>query len=86
MSRRQCKISVVPADPSEPHLKGTLFVEGVPRTTKAAFKAACAKNGENMRDVIITFMRRYSIKAGLATPPADYKPDEDTGHTDEFGD
>lgn len=60
MNRHKSKISVFPADRSKPHHKGFLFVQGLPLTTKAAFKAACAARGKSMRDVIIELMRGYS--------------------------
>ncbi len=60
MSRRKSKISVMPADRSLPHHKGNMLIQGLPQTTKAAFKAACAKRGVSMRDVFIEFMRTYA--------------------------
>lgn len=56
MSTRS-KISVVAQD--EPSHKGVLFVKGIPRTTKNAFKAACASKGITMRDALIQLMRKY---------------------------
>ncbi len=53
------KTSVMPLDRSRPHHTGVLFVQGVPETTKANFKAACAKRGETMRDALIDLMRVY---------------------------
>lgn len=71
MSRRLSKISVVPADREKPHHKGTLFIQGIPATTKAAFKSACAKRGQNMRDVILKYMRMYATNQGVT--PKDVK-------------
>lgn len=56
------KISVIPADPTLPRHTGVLFVQGLPEDTKAAFKAACARRGTTMRDVIIELMRHYAEK------------------------
>ena len=38
---------------------GALLVEGIPHTTKVAFKAACAQQERTMREVLIAFMRDY---------------------------
>lgn len=65
MSRRS-KISVLPQDRTEPHHEGVLFVEGIPKDTKAAFKAACARRGETMRDVLIRLIRDYAVKTPVA--------------------
>ncbi len=62
MGRRRSQISVIPGDKSLPYHKSVLFVQGVPSTTKAAFKAACAKKGVSMRDVLIRYMRGYVDK------------------------
>ena len=59
MSRPKSEISRVPADRTQPHHTATLFLQGVPETTKAAFKAACAKKGITMRDAMIKLMRGY---------------------------
>jgi hypothetical protein len=40
-----------------------MLIEGVPITTKAAFKAACGKKGKTMRGVLIGFMRYYANAA-----------------------
>ena len=62
------KISQVPNDRSKPYHEGVLLVEGIPHTTKDAFKATCAKNHVTMRDIVIQFMRDYST--------GKYSPDE----------
>jgi len=59
MSRRRSQISVIPGDRSLPYHKATLFTQGIPATTKAAFKAACAKRGVSMRDALIRLMRGF---------------------------
>lgn len=59
---RQSKISKVPLNRKEPHHLGTLFLEGVPKTTKSDFKAACAVNEETMRDAMIKLMREYIVR------------------------
>lgn len=59
MSRRASKISVIPGDPEAPHHEGVLFVQGIPQSTKLAFKRKCMDEGETMRDVIIQLMRSY---------------------------
>ena len=56
---RRSKISQTPLNRERPHHKGTLFLEGIPKSTKADFKAACAHNEETMRDALISLMRRY---------------------------
>ena len=58
MSRRS-KISQTPLNREKPHHKGTLFLEGVPKSTKADFKAACARREVTMRDALLQFMRDY---------------------------
>jgi DNA-binding transcriptional regulator YiaG len=63
MARTKSEISTVPLDRTQPHHDGVLYVEGIPKTTKRAFKAACVKNGEAMRDVVIKFMRKYVQKS-----------------------
>lgn len=52
-------ISRTPADRTRPHHRGALFMEGIPESTKSAFKAACATKGVTMRDAIITLMRDF---------------------------
>lgn len=37
----------------------TLYIQAMPADTKNAFKAACYRRGETMRDVLITLMRSY---------------------------
>lgn len=37
----------------------TLLVQHVPASTKAAFKAACAKQTKTIRDAIIELMREF---------------------------
>lgn len=59
MSTRKSEISQTPADRTKPHHRGVLFMEGLPLSTKAEFKACCARNGQTMRDAIITLMREY---------------------------
>lgn len=56
---RHSKISQTPADPSEPRHMGAIYVEGIPETTKIAFKSKCALRKTSMRDAIIMFMREY---------------------------
>ncbi len=56
---RHSKISQTPLDPEKQRHLGTLFLEGVPKSTKAAFKAACAKREKTMRDAIIELMRQF---------------------------
>lgn len=56
---RKSTISQTPADRNRPHHRGVLFIEGIPRSTKEAFKAACAYRGETMRDAVIRKMREY---------------------------
>jgi hypothetical protein len=58
MSRRS-KISQTPLNPAKPRHSGVLFLQGVPQSTKTAFKAACAKREVTMRDAMITFMREF---------------------------
>ncbi len=36
-----------------------LFLEGIPKDVKSAFKAACAQRGISMRTAILDFMKRY---------------------------
>lgn len=57
---RRSKISTVPANREEPHHRGVMFIEGVPKSTKAAFKSECAKRETTMRDAMIEFMRWYA--------------------------
>lgn len=57
---RRSRISQTPQDPAARRHEGTLLIQGLPRTTKNPFKAACAKNGETMRDAVIQFMRDYT--------------------------
>lgn len=56
---KRSKISQIPGDKTLPHHNGVLFVQGLPLSTKLAFKAACSLHGETMRDVIIKLMREY---------------------------
>lgn len=49
--------------------KGTMLLQGVPATTKAAFKAACAARGISMRDAFILFMRRFAKTRQLGIDP-----------------
>ena len=56
---RTSKISQTPLNRAKPHHRGTLFLEGVPKSTKAAFKSACAKQETTMRDAMIKLMRQY---------------------------
>ncbi len=64
-------------DKTTPHHTGTLFVQGIPTTTKAAFKAACAKRRICMRDALIHLMRNYVAQndrlehKGLSLDPED---------------
>lgn len=53
------KISPGATNEDEPQHKGKLLVEKIPATTKSEFKAACARRGIAMRDVVIEFMRAY---------------------------
>jgi len=62
---RRSKISVIPADRSKPHHRGAMFFEGIPADTKAAFKSACARRGESMRDAFIKWMREYAARVNL---------------------
>lgn len=61
---RRSKISQTPLNPEKPRHRGVVFIEGVPTTTKSAFKAECAEREETMRDAIIKLMRWY-VKGGL---------------------
>lgn len=58
--KTKSKISMTPRDRSQPHHQGVLFLQGIPQTTKSAFKAECARREETMRDAVIRFMRRYA--------------------------
>lgn len=58
---RTSKISQTPQNKDKPHHRGTLFLEGVPKSTKAAFKSACARRETTMRDAMIKLMRQYTI-------------------------
>ena len=60
MNKTKSLISVVPADKSLPHHKSVLFVQGIPMTTKVAFKAACAAQNVSMRDALIKMMRKFA--------------------------
>lgn len=62
MSRKRSQISVIPADDDAPRHEAAILIQAVPLTTRAAFKAACAKRGETMRDVLIKLMRSYAAK------------------------
>ena len=53
------KISQTPADRTLPCHKGTMIIQGIPASTKAAFKAKCYSEGNTMRDVLILLMREY---------------------------
>lgn len=63
--RRICKESTMPKDPTKPRHKGVMFLKGIPQTTKADFKAACARMETTMRGEIIKFMRAFIEKAGI---------------------
>lgn len=58
--RTPSEISVIRADPTRPHHKATMYVQGIPISTKNAFKSACAARGYNMRDVFIRLMRGFA--------------------------
>jgi len=45
--------------------RGTLFLERIPKDTKAAFKAACAKRQVTMQSALIELMRRFTKEAGM---------------------
>lgn len=62
MIRPRSKISVIPADPAAPRHKKTLFIQAVPGDTHSAFKCACARRGETMRDVVIKLIREFAQK------------------------
>jgi hypothetical protein len=59
MTKLRSKISVIPADPRKPRHKKTLFIQAIPDDTHSAFKSACARRGETMRDVAIKLMRKF---------------------------
>lgn len=59
------KISPRPVEQSIPRHRGALFIEGVPISTRTAFKAACAMQETSMRDAIITLMREYAHQAKI---------------------
>lgn len=40
--------------------RGHFFLRCVPKTTKIAFKAACAETNMTMRDVLLLLMRKYA--------------------------
>ena len=52
------KISQTPKNKKEAAHQGVLFVEGIPDSTKLAFKRACVGN-ETMRDATIRLLRLY---------------------------
>jgi len=62
---RRSVISQTPADPEKPRHEAKLFVEGIPATTKAEFKGACARKGQTIRDAVIEFMRDYVRRNGV---------------------
>jgi len=62
MIRPRSRISPLPADPGKPRHKKTLFVQGIPEDTHSAFKSACARRGETMRDVVIKLVREFAQK------------------------
>lgn len=42
--------------------KSSYLIKNIPMVTRAAFKAACSRNGHSMRFVLVRFMRRYYKK------------------------
>ena len=60
MSRPRSKLAPRPADKSKPRHQCDILIQGIPKSTRNAFKAACAENEETMRDAFITFMRDYA--------------------------
>lgn len=62
-------ISPTPVDKLKPQHKQVLFLQGIPESTKCAFKAACAQRGKCMRDVFIEFMREFVANtSGIIKP------------------
>lgn len=59
---KKSEISQTPRNPELPRHRGVLFLEGVPQSTKAAFKSVCASQERTMRDVLITLMRDFVKK------------------------
>lgn len=55
-------------------LKGTMIIQSVPITTKASFKAACARRGKTMRRVFIKFMKHYARQTFKAGKPEINEP------------
>lgn len=45
---------------SSPKHRGCLYVEGVPESTKSAFKSRCYQNEKTIRGVMIALMRAYA--------------------------
>jgi|KBSSwiStaDraftv2_1062776.scaffolds.fasta_scaffold711930_2 hypothetical protein len=37
----------------------TLLIQGIPIKVKASFKAACAKQGKTMKQIVILFMQEF---------------------------
>lgn len=64
---RTSKISQKPRDKTKHHHRGVLFLQAIPHSTKAAFKAACAQRDQTMRDAILLFMRDYVAKTPSIT-------------------
>jgi hypothetical protein len=58
------RISQTPQDKTRSAHQGVLFVEGVPESTKNAFKRACVGK-ETMRDAVIRLMRFYVYNKGV---------------------
>jgi hypothetical protein len=54
------KISQHPRDKSKRRHNGTIIITSIPRDTKYAFKSACCRRGQTMRDAFILFMRQYA--------------------------
>ncbi len=69
MAKHPSLISPVPADKTKPHHQVVLLIEGVPESTKCAFKAACAQRGKCMRDVVLEFMRDFVAKTSGVEKP-----------------
>ena len=59
MPKKSILSSVIAAKKETSH-RSVFFIEGIPRTTKIAFKKACVANDIAMRDVVITMMRLYA--------------------------
>lgn len=49
--------------------KNGVIIRPIPPAVKDQFKAACARRGEFMRDVLIAFMREYAARDKEVIPP-----------------